>query len=96
MTDHLKLLPEEATFIKLLDDQYDWPDFYQFKFICSLENKDNFIKLIEAIDGVEKLEINPSVKKHYFSVHFRMYVEEASLIIYTYKSLSVIDGIIKI
>lgn len=83
-------------FLTLLDQEYTWPDYYVFRFICNLNNKDNFLMQIKAMNMVEKLVIAPSNKEHYFSISFRMLIHEAQQIVVVYEKLSNIEGIIKI
>ena len=92
----MKQLPEETAFQNVLDGQYDWPDFYSFKFICSQLNKNDIMEKLKEIEGIEKLEILPSAKENYFSIHFRVFVINSLIIVEIYKKLSKIEGVIKI
>lgn len=90
------LSQEEQYFYTLLEKEYTWPDFYKFRFICSVASKENLLNKVKKIVNMEKLCETASAKDHYFSITFRVYVLKSEEVVQIYRDLSNIEGVIKI
>jgi hypothetical protein len=87
---------EELKFKELLEGQYYWPDYYFFRFVCPLDSKQEFVSVLEGLANVEKMEITPSPKENYFSIHFRSYINRSDEVIHIYRALSHFQNVFKI
>lgn len=74
----------------LLDNQYDWPASYLFKFIIPKERE----KEIEVMFPDERLEYKVSKNGNYYSVTFEKMVQGSEEIINIYELASTIKGLI--
>lgn len=79
-------------FRELLDEQYTWPDYYEFKFI---------VKTVEKMDVLAKLsgftiEETPSAKGTYISISARKLVKSSQEVLAVYEEMSVLKGIISL
>ncbi len=72
--------PKEKDFKELLDNQYDWPADYLFKFIVTKEFKE---ELLTVLDGHKALE-KPSSKGKYVSISLRIQMHSANEVIEVY------------
>lgn len=82
----------DEKFRSLLDESYQWPDFYEFKFIVKIEDKQNILKHLEQFVITE----TPSKKGNYISISARKLMQSADEVIDTYKLMSGIKGLISL
>ena len=76
----------------LLDDQYQWPCVYIFKFIVRPGDVE---KVLEIICGEENLQKNSRTGK-YTSVTVKKRITSTQEVIDIYKDVSVIEGVISL
>ena len=74
----------------LLENEYDWPANYRFKFIIPKEKEDE----IELMFPKEKIEYRASKKGNYLSVTFQKLCQNSEEIIRVYELASTIKGLI--
>ncbi|EQC46540.1 DUF493 family protein [Bacteriovorax sp. Seq25_V] len=74
----------------LLDDQYNWPDHYTFKFVGKDEHRDQLTEVI----GLAPTNERPSSSGKYISYSFQIKINASHEVIEIYKKVSVISGII--
>lgn len=79
-------------FKELLDQSYQWPDYYEFKFIVPLAEKEALKLLLPEFSFHE----TPSKKGNYVSLSCRKLVKSTHEIIEVYERVSVIKGIISL
>lgn len=82
----------DEKFRSLLDESYQWPDFYEFKFIVKVEDKQNILKHLEHFNITE----TPSKKGNYISISARKLMKSTDEVIDTYKLMSGIKGLISL
>lgn len=76
-------------FLKLLVNQYAWPDYYNFKFITTEEKKSDLITFFNSEQYLEK----QSQTGKYISISFRKFVHTPQEVIDIYGEVSKIEGI---
>jgi putative lipoic acid-binding regulatory protein len=81
-----------AKFKELLDSTYQWPDYYDFKFIVKAEQKEQLESLLEGYTISE----NPSKQGNYVSVTARKLIKETQEVIDTYEKVGSIKGIMSL
>ena len=79
----------DQKFKDLLDSEYDWPDYYLFKFIIKSEKKD---LLIETLN-IEKYDEQPSKKGTYVSISYRLLVKTSEEVIEVYTKAKTVPGV---
>ncbi|NNE34944.1 MAG: DUF493 family protein [Rhodothermales bacterium] len=79
-------------FRTLLDDQYDWPAPFTFKFIAPKERVDE----ISAVLGEVDLKIRASSKGTYRSVTAVVHAQSADEVIATYEAVGEIEGVVSL
>ena len=77
-------------FRRLLDEQYEWPAAYMFKFIVPLRQFDELQRLL---DGHE-LITRTSSKGNYVSVTLSPIVDSTEAVLDMYIKASLIDGLV--
>jgi|TARA_B100001113_G_scaffold335764_1_gene315581 hypothetical protein len=80
------------SFKKSLDEEYNFPCEYNFKFIIKTEFKGKIFNLIPEAKTEEKTSKNGK----YTSVTLTHFVKNSSEILYIYENASKIDGIISL
>ena len=80
------------TFRKLLEEEYDWPAEYHFKFVVPYDK----VPEVEALFPNEKAELKASSKGNYVSVNIIMTLESADIVIAVYQQASQIKGLISL
>lgn len=79
-------------FKSLLDESYQWPDYYEFKFIVKAEDKSLIIaKLIDFT-----IHETPSKKGNYISISARKLMKSTEEVLEVYELMSTIKGIISL
>lgn len=81
---------DNQKFRDLLDESYQWPDYYEFKFIVKSEDKS---LILEKLDGFTIHE-NPSKQGNYTSISARKLISSTEEIIETYRNVGSIKGVI--
>lgn len=83
---------DNEKFIALLDESYQWPDYYEFKFIVKTDDKAQVLaKLIGCT-----IHETPSKQGHYTSVSARKLIKNTQEVIEIYESMSTIKGVISL
>jgi hypothetical protein len=79
-------------FIDLLDQSYQWPDYYEFKFIVTLEVR------LEALNKLHGFTITetPSKKGNYISINARKLIKTSQEVLDVYELMSTTKGIISL
>ena len=76
----------------LLDDQYEWPSTYKFKFVGNEENRCELTDII----GQEPCQERPSRTGKYISFTFNVKITESQEVITIYQKVSKISGIMSL
>lgn len=79
-------------FRELLDQSYQWPDFYTFKFIVKTENRD---QVVAMLDGHE-VQFKVSEKGNYVSITSRLYVKSSEEVLQVYEAIALIPGVMSL
>ena len=76
-------------FRDLLDQSYQWPDYYEFKFILKIDER------LEAINKLQGFTITetPSKKGNYISINARKLMKSTQEVLDVYERMSTIKGI---
>jgi putative lipoic acid-binding regulatory protein len=82
---------DNSRFKELLDQQYQWPALYQFKFICA---RDQLAALQALLGPTEGLQLKDSAQGKYVSVTFSRQMASSDAVIAVYQSVAVIQGVI--
>lgn len=83
---------EADKFRELLDESYQWPDFYDFKFIIKETNKEI---VREKLMGFA-LEETPSKKGTYVSINARKLMKSSQDVLDVYERMSTVKGVISL
>ena len=83
---------KEKDFKELLNNQYDWPADYLFKFIVTKEFKG---ELLTALGGHKAIE-KPSSKGKYVSVSLRIKMDSADDVMILYTKAAKIKTVISL
>ena len=79
-------------FRELLDQSYQWPDYYTFKFIVKVESRDQVIALL---DGHE-FQFKISEKGNYVSITSRLYVKSTDEVLAVCEAVGLIPGVMSL
>lgn len=79
-------------FKALLDESYQWPDYYEFKFIVKMDDKHLVMAQLSEFQIVE----TPSAKGNYISISARKLMTSTQEIIDVYERMSSIKGVISL
>lgn len=88
----MEFMEDTKKFIDLLEGSYQWPDYYDFKFIIKTEDKH---LILEKLAGFTIHE-TPSKKGNYTSVSARKLMKSSEEIVEIYKLMSTIKGVISL
>ena len=79
-------------FRDLLDQSYQWPDYYEFKFILKIDER------LEAINKLQGFTITetPSKKGNYISINARKLMKSTQEVLDVYQVMSTIKGIMSL
>ena len=79
-------------FRDLLDQTYQWPDYYEFKFIVKIDDRN------QALDQLHGLTITetPSKQGNYISINARKLIKSTEEVLEVYIAMSTIKGIISL
>jgi hypothetical protein len=79
-------------FRELLDESYQWPDYYEFKFIVKIDDKDQVLNKLSGYTIVE----TPSKKGNYIAISARKLMKSTQEVLDVYDVMSTIKGIISL
>lgn len=79
-------------FKSLLDESYQWPDYYEFKFIVKTDDKSLIIAKLVGFTIHE----TPSKKGNYISISARKLMKSTEEVLEVYELMSTIKGIISL
>lgn len=79
-------------FRDLLEQNYQWPDYYTFKFIVKAEDQDRVIQLLEG----HEVQLKVSEKGNYISITSRLYVSTTDDVIAVYEAVALIPGVMSL
>jgi putative lipoic acid-binding regulatory protein len=79
-------------FRELLDESYQWPDYYEFKFIIRTDDK---LLIIDKLAGFTIHE-TPSKKGNYTSVSARKLMSSTDEVLKIYELMSTVKGVISL
>ncbi|WPU64222.1 DUF493 family protein [Peredibacter starrii] len=79
-------------FRALLDESYNWPDYYEFKFIVKIDDK---LLIIDKLPGYQITE-TLSKKGNYVSVNARKLMKSTDEVLEIYALMSTIKGVISL
>lgn len=83
---------DNEKFKALLEESYQWPDFYEFKFIIKTDDKSLIIAKLEGFTIHE----TPSKKGNYTSVSARKLMKSTEEVLAVYELMSTIKGVISL
>lgn len=79
-------------FRTLLDESYQWPDYYEFKFIVKIDDK---LLIIDRLPGYHITE-TLSKNGNYISVSARKLMTSTDEVLEIYELMSTIKGVISL
>lgn len=79
-------------FRDLLDQSYQWPDYYEFKFIVKIDDKSLILTKLAGYTIVE----TPSKKGNYIAISARKLMKDTQEVLDVYEVMSTIKGIISL
>ena len=82
---------ELARLIELLDQNYDWPDYYQFKFIVKVSDR---AKIEMYFRENDQIDIKPSKNGNYLSISVKRLISHSQEVLAVYSEVSKIEGVI--
>lgn len=83
---------EHPNFKDLLDQTYQWPDFYEFKFITKTADKD---VVLEKLEGFQ-IEETPSKQGNYTAISARKLMKSTDEVIEVYQLIGSIKGVMSL
>ena len=92
MNEKRKEFEAPQKLLALLNEEYDWPCSYTFKFIVPPEK----VHILKNIVKSEEAKLNPSRNGKYISVTIKKEMESAEKVIEVYADASTIEGIISL
>jgi uncharacterized protein len=87
-----KKIMDNEKFRALLDESYQWPDYYEFKFIIKTDDK----SLIIAKLPDYTIHETPSKQGNYTSISARKLMKSTDEVIEVYTLMSTIKGVISL
>ena len=79
-------------FRDLLDQTYQWPDYYEFKFIVKFAQKDEALAHLEGFSITE----TPSKQGQYISINARKLIKSTQEVLDVYELMGTIKGIMSL
>ncbi|EQC50322.1 PF04359 family protein [Bacteriovorax sp. BSW11_IV] len=77
---------------ELLDNEYDWPSYYLFKFVVHSDHVDTFKVIVEHDNFMER----PSKNGKYVSLTFKKLMNSSEEVLLIYEKVSTVPGIISL
>ena len=84
--------PKHEKFRELLDQNYQWPDFYTWKFIVKVETQNHVLALL----GDHEISVKTSEKGNYISITSRKLVKTTDEVLEVYSLISKIPGVMSL
>lgn len=81
-------------FKALLEEQYDWPAHYTYKFIVPTQNLDELKELLSHYEA--EVSERPSRKGNYTSVTVKMKRHGPEEVVVVYQKVSIIKGLVSL
>jgi hypothetical protein len=82
----------DQKFRELLDQTYQWPDYYVFKFIIKIDDKGLILDKLVGFDIVE----TPSKQGNYISISARKLMKSTQEVIAVYEAVGTVKGLISL
>jgi len=79
-------------FKALLEETYQWPDYYEFKFIVKIDDKPLILGYLKDCTITE----HPSKNGNYVAVHARKLIKNTEEVLELYELMSTIKGVISL
>jgi putative lipoic acid-binding regulatory protein len=79
-------------FRDLLEQNYQWPDYYEFKFIVKIADKN---LILEKLLGFQ-IVVTPSKNGNYISISARKLMNSSDEVIQIYEVMSTVQGVISL
>lgn len=79
-------------FRDLLDQSYQWPDYYEFKFIVKMDDRGEALAKLEGFLITE----TPSKKGNYISINARKLMKTTQEVLDVYELMGTIKGIMSL
>ena len=83
---------DREKFQEILDDQYDWPSEYLFKFIAPSNKKDELVALFPE----QNIQLRPSSKGNYISITASVMLQSSQEVMDVYDTAYKIEGVISL
>ena len=83
---------DKEKFRELLDQSYQWPDYYDFKFIIKIEEKQNLMVMLTGFTVTE----NPSKNGNYVALTARKLINNTQEVLDVYEVVSTVKGIMSL
>ncbi len=84
--------PNHLKFRELLDQNYQWPDYYTWKFIVKVDSHHQVVALLEG----HEISIKTSEKGNYISITSRKFVLSTDEVLEVYKLIAAIPGVMSL
>lgn len=82
---------------RLLDDEHQWPGYYEFRFIAPSETIDQVIDELNRVKGErEEISLKDSRTGKYVSVSLKKYISQTDEVIQIYQRIVKIKGVISL
>jgi len=79
-------------FRDLLEQNYQWPDYYEFKFIVKIADKNLILEKLTSFQIV----VTPSKNGNYISISARKLMNSSDEVIQIYEVMSTVEGVISL
>jgi len=79
-------------FRDLLEQNYQWPDYYEFKFIVKIADKN---LILDKLTGFQ-IVVTPSRNGNYISISARKLMNSSEEVIQIYEVMSTVQGVISL
>ena len=83
---------EQLKFRELLEQNYQWPDFYTWKFIVKVDSQSQ----VEALLVGHEISVKISGKGNYVSITSRKFVQTTEEVLEVYRLISTIPGVMSL
>lgn len=82
----------DIKFRELLDESYNWPDYYEFKFIVKMAAKDEVLTKLMGFTITE----TPSKNGNYIAISARRLMKSTDEVLVVYQLMAQVEGIISL
>lgn len=84
--------PKHEKFRDLLEQNYQWPDFYTWKFIVKADGQGQVMALLEGME----VSVRESGKGNYVSITVRKFVASSDEVLAVYQLIAGIPGVLSL